>query len=384
MNFTKVVRAFCFAGLAPAVGGSGCALEPQSSDDSLGRETQAWTIPPGDAAFASSLNPPGNGNANPQFSYNSSGATNLLTHVATGQYRVDIPNLGATPGGHVQVSSLGSGDRRCKVGSWGSSGSTIQVDVFCFTRTGAPADEDFSASYVRRTDTPGAQAGYVWAFDSQSSSYNAAGQYGWNSTGGAITITHTSGTGSYAVNFTGQSMGGGTVEVTAYGSTTEYCKVSSWIGSTVNVLCFDTTGHPVETRFDVLYSKVQPNGTPSSSYLWANQQTTTSYHPIANYALGLLQVDSSQVSGVITTPPTITRRGIGTYDVVFPSMAASRSFPMNEKVTAYGTDYAFCKGVTYLIQGGNSTMRVTCWDPAGNPMDSRYTITYSSFAFNIG
>jgi len=384
MNITRLVRTICVANLPLAAALSGCAVDSQSTDESLGSSKQAWTTVPGDAGFASSIWPPGNGNANSNFSYNSSGATNLFTHLGTGQYRVDLPNLGTEPSGHVEVSAVSSGNRRCKVQNWYPAGTTMQVWVLCFDG-GALADTDFTVSFVRRNDTPGPQGAYVWAFDAQSSSYDAVSSYSWNSTGGGITITHAPGTGNYWVEFSDQDMSGGTVEVTAYGSSSSYCKVTSWGGNTAGVKCFDgATGEPIESNFDLLFNSKQPNGTPSSSYLWADQPTASSYHPSSNYALGLINVDYSSNASVISTAPTITRRATGLYSVTFPDMAADRSFPFTVKVTGYGSDSDTCKAWDWSIIGSDANVEVTCWDASGNPIDAFYTITFSSFAFTIG
>jgi hypothetical protein len=382
-NGLGIVR---LAALAIACGVSGCGAEGMNGEEATEVEQAAFAPVKGDVGFVQSNLTSGTGpvSAPSAFSFNSSGATNVLRRTGTGTYRVDMPNLGATVGGHVEVTAFGNGNRRCKVAGWGSSGSTLQISVNCFNN-GTPIDAVFMLNYIRRSDTPGADTAYVWAFDQSSPSYDAASLYSYNSTGGANTITHTPGTGSYAVSLAGQDLSKGTVEVTAYGSGSAYCKVVSWFGSSVNVACFDgALGTPVESRFTVLFSTRSPNGTPSSSYLWANQPSTPTYNPDPNYALGLLSVDCCTDPMVVSTPPTITRSSAGIYSVRLPNMASLSASPRNVKVTAYGTGSAACMITSATTSGVDGLVGVKCFDPLGPAVDSLFTLTYSSFAFTIG
>ncbi len=62
------------------------------------------------------------------------------------------------------------------------------------------------------------------------------------------------GTGFYAVNFPNQNLSEGDVQVTAYGIGSEFCKVGSWTSTGgVRVSCFDSTGTPKDTQYDVTF-----------------------------------------------------------------------------------------------------------------------------------
>jgi len=113
---------------------------------------------------------------------------------------------------------------------------------------------------------------YVWANDpspaigvaytpSTTYSYNAVGR------GAANSITRTS-TGVYTVVCRGVGGGplfggsgtwsaGGHVQVTAYGSTPDNCKIQSWITGgadfSATVRCFNAAGTPADNRFDLLF-----------------------------------------------------------------------------------------------------------------------------------
>jgi hypothetical protein len=283
------------------------------------------------------------------------------------------------------MSRLENADR-CKVHHWESFGTTLQVFVNCFNPAGGMANSLFALNYVRRSDLPGPQAAYVFAHNPSSPLYDATSPYSWNSTGGKITISHQPGTGSYAVALPGQDLAGGTVEVTAYGDGNQHCKVASWGNGFVNVACFHgTTGAPAESRFTMLFSRKSPNGTPSSSYAWVDQPFSSNQNP--NYQLGLLHDPSSPTSepSVVSTPVSLTRTGVGRYSVVFPAMASFAPFPANVKVTAYGTGSEVCKATSWGKGiGSDGAAEVRCFTAAGQAVDTRFTVTYSSFALTSG
>jgi hypothetical protein len=79
-----------------------------------------------------------------------------------------------------------------------------------------------------------------------------SGPYLFNSGGGTSTLTRTA-DGVYSVAFGGLDMNSGNVQVTAYGSATTWCKVSSWGGSTATIRCFNGAGDPTDSRFTVAF-----------------------------------------------------------------------------------------------------------------------------------
>ena len=110
----------------------------------------------------------------------------------------------------------------------------------------------------RRTDAPADRVGYVWANNPTAASYTPSSAYSFNSAGAPITITR-SASGQYQVTFSelgGSGIFGGNVQVTAYGSGSEICKVVSWASGggnfVVNVRCFTAAGAAVDTRYTVL------------------------------------------------------------------------------------------------------------------------------------
>ena len=201
----------------------------------------AWANQPSSPSYTPSLS----------YQFNSTGATNTIMRTGIGAYTISFPNLGAAAG-TVQVTAYGWGTHTCKVASWGPSGTTQLVNVRCFNTSGTPVDTYYTVTYARPLSTPQPMA-YVWADQPSSASYTPSLPYQFNSTGAINTITRL-GTGYYSVNFPYQSLGYGDVQVTAYGSGSEFCKVVYWTPNDgVRVSCFDSTGTPKDTNYDVTF-----------------------------------------------------------------------------------------------------------------------------------
>jgi hypothetical protein len=392
---SRFARSLQLSFCALLLGLVGCGAEAQPGDEPAGKTQQA--LAPGSAAgFVWASSTTGSYPASPSYSHNSSGGTNTITNLATGQYRVDFPGLGSIVGGDVQVTAYGSGSERCKVYYWTSVGSTLQVYINCYTATGAPTNTLFTANYVRRNDYPGIEGAYVWAHDPSSASYTPISTYSWNSTGGAIGISHTPGSGVYTVALGGQNLSGGTVEVTAYGSGNSYCKVGSWGGTSVTVVCFNgSTGAAADSQFDMIfetqsspsYRSNSPNNTWSFSYAWAYSPSSPSYTLSGSYQVGKVSCCTDGAGypfGATQAPGTITRSGVGSYTVKFPGLATMSASPSNVKVTGYGYGSDTCKVTGWYQSGSDAYANVACFNAGGARVDAYYTITYSSFAYIIG
>jgi hypothetical protein len=360
---------------------AGCSAEPPSAGEPIASAEQA--LANGSAGFVWSRFLSTSGPADAPWSYNSSGGTNQITKLAgVGEYRVDFPGLGGTFDGNVQVTGYGTGNERCKVRNWSSSGSNLQVFVNCYSATGSPRNAQFTANFVRRTGTPGAEGGYVWAWNQSSPSYDPATAYQWNSTGGGIHIDHfPAGSGFYRVFFNGAMAAGGTVEVTAYGSSNSYCVTVGSNAQYVDVLCFDGAGNSAESQFTLIYSTKSPNNTPAYTYAWADRATATApYNPRPDYEHGVLPSDCGEV---VMPNATVTRSPVGRYEVRLPGMASIMRDPSNVKVTAVSSTSNTCKVRTWHQSGTDGIVSVNCYDRFGSPVDAEFMITYSSFAFTV-
>ena len=166
---------------------------------------------------------------NPNYQWNSRHpftAVNTITRTAVGSYAVQLPDLGAVSG-TVLVTAYGPGTSNCKVQSWGPNGTAQSVKVRCFTATGRPADAPFTMSYTNNTGIDGSDLAYVWANLPSAASYVPSRSYQANSSGATNQIQRLD-TGTYLVKLPNLGRRAGHVQVTAYGSGPERCKVISW------------------------------------------------------------------------------------------------------------------------------------------------------------
>jgi hypothetical protein len=225
------------------------------------------------------------------------------------------------------------------------------------------ANSDFLAS------NPASQWGFVKAEQPTAASYTPADDYNRNSTNQQNTIARTA-TGVYQVTFTdlanfgGQS---GTALATALGSAGEHCTVSAWSSNgtpdtTVTVRCYSAAGAPADTQFDAAY--IRPTSSPRPfAYLWANDEMNPSYTPSTFH-----QFNSS--GGV----NTITRSGVGNYTVTLAGLASDGG---TVKVTAFNAAANWCKIEWWAPSGANEQVEVRCFDTAGAPVDSKFTLVFA-------
>jgi hypothetical protein len=214
--------------------------------------------------------------------------------------------------------------------------------------------------------------GWVWADNpTQTTPYPAPAGYSYSSVGGAMTITRNT-TGSYTVSFAKLYSAGGTsdVQVTAY-ETSGYCMIEDWgtTGKTVNadVLCFSAAGAPADTEFNLLFQeRFSTFGSYAAglAFLWANEPTTASYTPAANY-----QYNSQGGTN------TITRSGTGEYIADIPDLDPKRG---DVQVTAYGSVAARCKVASWYADGSTGTdVSVVCFNSAGAAADEKFDLAYA-------
>jgi hypothetical protein len=99
----------------------------------------------------------------------------------------------------------------------------------------------------------------------------------------------------------------------------------------------------------------------SYGFVWANEPTAASYTPGSTYAYN----DSGRT-------PRIARTGTGEYRVTFPSLSGLGSTFGNVQVSAYGSTGHYCK----IASWSGDDVAVACFDSAGIPADTRYTVLY--------
>ncbi|MEN3357159.1 MAG: hypothetical protein V7637_1141 [Mycobacteriales bacterium] len=83
----------------------------------------------------------------PDFQWNSTGATNTVTRSTTGSYQVLIPGLAALSATNAIVTAE-RGNSSCSVNGWAASGTGTAVNVVCHNAAGNLADSEFTLSYL--------------------------------------------------------------------------------------------------------------------------------------------------------------------------------------------------------------------------------------------
>ncbi|GAB2592976.1 hypothetical protein [Kribbella endophytica] len=298
-------------------------------------------------------------------------APTTVTVVGVGRYQVKFPGQGA-PNGVVHVTAVNNAPHWCQAENWFQSGADEIVNIRCYRVGGALDPSGFSAFFVRASGGPApGPYGYV---DSAASGALVS-QY--NSVGAPNTSTPT-GVGQWLVKFPGLVTGGpldGSVQATAVNAATgARCKVSAWLstagGQEVKVLCFNSAGALLNTRFTLTYQhKVSLYGAavPPKYYGYFLFQP----------GVGPATTNLNSVLGLGAN--TVMSAGPGLFLVTFPRIA----FPQNTvQVTAYGANPNFCglnTGWTNSSSGPDLFVRdVNCFTNAGAPVTAGFTVSANS------
>jgi hypothetical protein len=208
--------------------------------------------------------------------------------------------------------------------------------------------------------------GWVWA-NQATGTYNPAAGFSFNSSGGVNQVSN-SGVGTYSVTFPGLGGAGGNVQVTAYGSGSERCKVMGWSQSgtseVVSVACHTAAGAPVNTLFTATYYR--STSPDKGAFVWANNGTLASYSPSLAYSWNSAGGANS-----------ITRSGTGAYAVTLGGMQAHTPEGGNPIVTAYGSGSEHCKIGGWFASGANIVVNVRCFNTSGSAADTLFSLSYS-------
>ena len=170
------------------------------------------------------------------------GWQSLPATVGRRTYSVTFPGQ-ILSGGNTQITGYDT-KALCTISGWGASA----ISVGCYNPDGSGADARFLLQHTQNS-----QDRFLWGDQPSAASYAPSASYAANPGGSAPSVTR-SGVGSYTASFPGQTLSGGTVKVSAYGSKS-VCNVAGWGGSAINVTCYDRLGNPVDSRYTLLYSK---------------------------------------------------------------------------------------------------------------------------------
>jgi hypothetical protein len=153
-------------------------------------------------------------------SYNSTGATNTVTHLGTGAYQVHVVNRGAGKvSGNIQVNAIDPNHtaRQCQVAAWSPGDSDNLVTVHCYDFDGRPVDSPFVFAYHNQRALTGAidlpkHFGYLW------SGYGGPPNVSYNSVGSTNGVSYDT------VYFGGIGVGATDLQVTAFGANPMVCQ----------------------------------------------------------------------------------------------------------------------------------------------------------------
>ncbi|HEY4321586.1 MAG TPA: Ig-like domain-containing protein [Gemmatimonadales bacterium] len=265
------------------------------------------------------------------------------------------------------LTQIGGADAGfCTNAGW--TDSTAQVR--CFDRTGSASQTPFDLVAVGSA-TYGARFAYAWANDGTPSvPYDAPSGYRYSSSGQPITITRTA-LGIYSITFAGQ---GRTVlaahealMVSTWGTTAVACQLSDWTTAvatdlTATVRCFTAGGVAADGSFTIGLVSAPRSGA-TLAFADAAQPTTVTYTP-ANSAV------------LPTGLSTITRFGAGNYSVRFDGLARGDSTKESFLITPVSEAAVRCHIATggWTFDLGGATVPVTCVNPAGSAIDTRFVI----------
>lgn len=192
----------------------------------------------------------------PAFSHNPTGAGIQVSRVSIGSYSVTWSGYGATAptGGHVQVTAVGTSTDRCSVVSW--SADTVAID--CHTHSGAASDSAFAVVYLKPDEKRDGIA-FAWANLESTTLYNPASEFSYNPSNQEVLVGRDT-DGRYSVRFRGfeihgiaaQTGTGGHYQVSAYGSSGNYCKTRLRLPNGSAIDCDAPFGMLADSKFNVL------------------------------------------------------------------------------------------------------------------------------------
>ncbi len=194
-------------------------------------------------------------------SFDSSGQQVSALQDHKGNYFVYFRGLSDT--GTVQITPNGTAidpsgaEARCKVADRIGTSSYIRVNVHCYT-TGEFANENFDIGYAVGESlgvVGGVQARAASALANNPTSTKAyAPPIQYNGFGTGRLTAQKTGTGQYTVTIPGTvSYGTSNALVTAYGSGSNYCNIAGWTTNAISVACYDQSGAPADSQFDVSF-----------------------------------------------------------------------------------------------------------------------------------
>lgn len=307
-------------------------------------------------------------------SYNSSGGAVSVSKLGA-LYAARFAGIGAE-GGIAQVVAYGTDNVRCQLRYVEFDDPDQVVWYVCHDPSGTTQDSAAIVQYYR-ADASSLGGAYVFADDASAPFEYCPSSVSWNSEGGANCIQRT-GTGTYDVILGGLAEQAGSVQVTSFGDSGEYCNVAGWGpapmpdtgAQRVQVACYDTSGLAEDSRFMLNYHEHQQIEVEGiGAYAWLNDSTSSSYTPNSTYSFNAN--DSECFS---TVDIAAGRSATGQYFVIYDDKGGSGT---TVHVTAYGSSrYCKVRDLNAIADGAGWTddaeVLVDCYDSSGNGADTQY------------
>jgi hypothetical protein len=231
-----------------------------------GRLAYLWASQPTTSSYTPDL----------AYSYNSTGGSNTIHRLGTGNYLVTLAGLAgaASQRGDAQVSAYTNAGGAtastpdggvivpaiCNVISWVPYSTAMLVQVQCRDPfSGNPYDSRFTLAFMQGLGLKGVggtRVAYTFATQASAASYTPLANYSYMSNAKVPHITR-QGAGAYAVTLPGMPKGGMAI-VTAYLGK-RHCIVGSIrtdaTPQRILVRCFDSSYKPIDARFTLTFER---------------------------------------------------------------------------------------------------------------------------------
>ena len=303
-----------------------------------------------------------------------------VNRFGVGIYRVRLAGVGGF--GVPFVSAANQFGGHCQISDFGSTPFDEQVDVRCYLGT-TLADSAFSLVYTEGTPPDSRSSGaygYALADEPTTAVYTPATQF--SSSGQPVTVVARPEPGNYYVRFTGTGFQtlGGNVQVTAFSLLPVRCAVAQWyphvLGADAQIRCTaPVSGIGVDSPFTVAFAE-QRSIIGSSligrfGYLFADSPGSIFYFP------NLARNRSPGGDPGSGSPNTVTRLGVGRYEVGLIAPFASRPDTVQVGVAGFTSDYCtIVDWITNPFARPAVRVGVACYTTNGVPRDNFFTLSY--------